>query len=64
MENNNVICNFSGFVRGLDYDNENYFSAISSHRYPEKLFNFSNNISLDCGVFCINKEYSLTKFLR
>jgi hypothetical protein len=64
MKNNDIICNFSGFVRGLDHNNENYFSAISSHRYPEKLFNESNNISLDCGVFCINKEYSLTKFFE
>ena len=60
----NVISNLDGFIRGLDFKDGYFFTALSQHRYPEKLIGKKKNISLDCGIVKIDPENGFTKFFQ
>jgi hypothetical protein len=57
-----MICKTSGFARGLAHDGKYFYIGTTEHRYPEKLKNISNNISLDTGFYVFDENSSLTKF--
>ena len=60
----NKLATFRGFTRGLDYDGKYYFIATTGHRYPEKLMNTLDNISLDCGFYVFDEKTKLSKFFN
>jgi hypothetical protein len=57
-----MICKTNGFARGLAHDGRYFYIGTTEHRYPEKLKNISNNISLDTGFYVFDEKSSLTKF--
>lgn len=53
---------FNGFVRGIAYDGRFYYVGQSLHWHPDRLRKISHNISLDTGVFLIDKDSYMTHF--
>ena len=60
----NIVTCLDGFIRGLDFKDGYFFTALSEHRYPEKLIGKKKNISLDCGIVKIDPENGFTKFYQ
>ena len=56
------LARFSAFVRGLDYDGKYFYIGVSEHRYPEKLKDLSDNISLDSGFHILDPETRMSRF--
>jgi len=52
-----------GFARGLDWDGKYYYIGITEHRYPEKLYGISDNISMDTGFFVFDPKTKMSKFV-
>jgi hypothetical protein len=59
---NKVIGKFNGFIRGVDYKDDYYFIAQSSHRYFDRLEDISLNIPLDCGIYIFNEKSKASVF--
>lgn len=55
---------FNGFVRGIAYDGTFYYVGQSLHRHPDRLRKISHNISLDTGIFLIDKDSYMTRFYQ
>lgn len=53
---------FNGFIRGIAYDEHFYYIGQSLHRHPDRLRKISHNISLDTGIFLIDKDSYMTRF--
>lgn len=53
---------FNGFVRGLDYDGKYYYIGQSIHRYFDRMIGYSNNISIDSGIFLFDNISKGCKF--
>lgn len=53
---------FNGFIRGIAYDGRFYYIGQSLHRHPDRLRKISHNISLDTGVFLVDKDSYMTRF--
>lgn len=52
-----------GFARGLDWDGKYYYIGITEHRYPEKLYGISDNISMDTGFYIFDPKTKMSKFV-
>lgn len=57
-----LLIEFNGFVRGIAYDGRFHYVGQSLHRYPDRLRKITHNVSLDTGVFMVDKESYMTKF--
>ena len=55
---------FNGFIRGIVYDGAFYYVGQSPHRYLERCQGYSNNISLDSGIYIVENSGKVTKFLQ
>ena len=53
-----------GFARGLDWDGKYYYIGITEHRYPEKLYGISDNISMDTGFYVFDPKTKMSKFVN
>lgn len=60
--NNNIIGQFQGFVRGLDYDNDFFYIAQSAHRYFDRLKDIALNIPLNCGIHIFDETTKASVF--
>lgn len=60
--NYDVIGEFQGFVRGLDYDNRFFYIAQSAHRYFDRLERISLNIPLNCGIHIFDEHTKASVF--
>lgn len=59
-----MINKTNNFVRGLAYDGKYFFIGTSQHRYPEKIKNINNNISLNTGFYVFDQKSKLSKFFE
>jgi len=58
-----TLIEINGFARGLAYDGDFYYVAQSMHRYIDRCPDNVANISLDTGIFVVDKEYKITRFI-
>lgn len=56
-----VLATFTGFVRGIDYDEQFYYVGQSQHRHITRRLG-ADNISLDTGIFILDAETKCTRF--
>lgn len=62
MSPQKIETHFNGFVRGLDFDGKYFYIGQSIHRYFDRMMGYSNNISVDCGVFIFDNVSKASKF--
>jgi len=58
-----TLVKINGFARGLAYDGKFYYVAQSMHRYIDRCPDNVSNISLDTGIFIVDKEHKVTRFI-
>ncbi len=61
--NQKILTEINGFARGLAYDGDFYYVAQSTHRYIDRCPANAANISLDAGIFVVDKEDKITRFI-
>ena len=59
-----TLIELTGFVRGLAYDSRFFYVGHSMHRHIHRLANVRNNISIDTGIYMVEDDSKVTKFLR
>jgi len=58
-----TVIQFNGFVRGLSHDHDFFYVGHSMHRHIHRLKGVSHNTSIDTGVFIVDSESNMTKFI-
>ena len=56
------ILSSNGFLRGLDFDGNFFYIGQTEHRYPEKLTNYKQSISMDVGIIVFDPKSKMSKF--
>ncbi|MBF0244379.1 MAG: hypothetical protein HQL31_03805 [Planctomycetes bacterium] len=57
------LAQFSGYIRGLDYDGRYYYIGQSAHRYLHRLEGHMNNISMDCGIYVFDPDSRASRLI-